>query len=185
MKPIQFILTVLILSLLFSCKTNSNNTTAEPKPVEPAPFETVTMEDIPVYNYDQLEPILNQQNDTTYIVNFWATWCKPCVEELPYFEELNKYALDKPMKVILVSLDFSKQLETKLVPFMNEHKIESEVIVLSDPDSNRWIGEIDENWSGAIPVTLLQNAKNRLFLEMTFEDFTQIKNIVEKFDKES
>ncbi len=185
MKPSHLIIVVLSLFTLCACNMNATKSDSEPKPIEPIPFKTVSMEDIPVYNFDQLEPLLNQKNDTTYIVNFWATWCKPCVEELPFFEELNQYALDKKMKVILVSLDFKKQFETKLIPFMNENEIRSDVVVLSDPDSNRWIGKIDENWSGAIPVTILHNAKSKLFLEMAFEDFTQIKNIVEKFDRET
>lgn len=185
MKSNLFILITIALCTLFACKTNSNKSVEAPKPVELPAFTTVSMSDIPVYNFTELEPLLNQQNDTTYIVNFWATWCKPCIEELPYFEELNEYAYGKKMKVVLVSLDFKKQLETKLIPYLNEHKIRSEVVVLSDPDSNSWIGKVDENWSGAIPVTLIYNAKSNLFLEMTFEDFKQIKDIVEKFDRET
>ena len=41
-----------------------------------------------------------------YLIDFWATWCKPCIKELPAFEELNARYQDKGLKVVLVSLDF-------------------------------------------------------------------------------
>ena len=73
---------------------------------------------IPVYeNFEDLEPLFNRQTDTTYVINFWATWCKPCVEELPYFEQLFAEHKEEKLKVLLVSLDFPRQLESKLVPF--------------------------------------------------------------------
>ena len=145
----------------------------------------ISINQVEVINLEGESEDLTNYLGKPLVINYWATWCKPCVEELPYFEELNKYAFGKPMKVVLVSLDFKKQLDTKLITFMNEFQIQSDLVVLNDPDSNRWISEVDENWSGAIPVTLVYNAKHRLFLEMTFEDFTQIKNIVEKFNNES
>ena len=184
MKWNLFALVVLSIFTCISCSEKVNETSTASLPLEPPPFETVSLDQIPVYNFDELEPLLNLKNDTTYIINFWATWCQPCIEELPYFEELNDYTFGKKMKVILVSLDFKKQLETKLVPYINEHKVRSEVVVLSDPASNTWIPKIDSNWSGAIPITILYNQENRLFLEMVFEDYTQIKNIVEKFNRE-
>ena len=72
----------------------------------------------PIYeNFEELAFIFQQQNDTTYVINFWSTWCAPCVKELPYFEQVNQKYTNRKVKVILVSLDFPKQLETKLKPF--------------------------------------------------------------------
>jgi len=99
--------------------------------------------------------IFQQKNDTTYVINFWATWCAPCVKELPYFEKLNQKYTDKKVKVILVSQDFSKQLEKKLKPFLEKNKLQSEVLVLIDPDANSWIDKVNPAWSGAIPATVI------------------------------
>ena len=60
--------------------------------------------------------------DKTYVINFWATWCAPCVKELPYFEEVNKEFKDKNTEVILVSLDFPSQIESKLKPYLKKIK---------------------------------------------------------------
>jgi len=124
---------------------------------------------ITVVDYKGLEPYLNKQNDTTYVVNFWATWCKPCIKELPDFEQLNENYKDKKVKVILVSLDFYKNYQTSLLPFIKNRGIKSEVILLHDPDSNSWIDKVDKSWSGAIPATLVYNRSSRSFYEQSFE----------------
>ena len=136
----------------------------------------------PVYNnFDDLAYIFKQQNDTTYIINFWATWCKPCVEELPYFEQLTNTYQDQKVKVILVSLDFKKQLEKKLLPFIKKHQLQSEVLVLLDTNENEWVDKVDPSWSGAIPVTLVYKNKKRAFYEESFEDFVALEKIVKPF----
>src|SRR5690606_37914073 len=67
-----------------------------------------TIRPFKVLNYDQLKPYLSEDNDTTYVVNFWATWCVPCVGELPYFQNLERQMEGKPFRLLLVSLDFRK-----------------------------------------------------------------------------
>lgn len=123
---------------------------------------------VPIYDFDGLQPLLRAQNDTTYVVNFWATWCAPCVEELPYFEALTKEKTDKPLRVLLVSLDFRKQLTSRLLPFLKRFDIQSRVVVLDDPDANSWIDKVDPSWSGAIPATLVFRGDKRVFREQTF-----------------
>jgi thiol-disulfide isomerase/thioredoxin len=136
----------------------------------------------PVYeNFEEMASIFNQETDTTYIINFWATWCKPCVEELPYFEQLTEQYKNQKVKVILVSLDFKKQLATKLLPFIKERNIQSEVVVLLDPDANAWVNRVDPSWSGAIPVTLVYKKDKRAFYEESFEDLAALDNIVKPF----
>lgn len=127
-----------------------------------------TQTNVPVMSFGDLEPRLNQDDGNTWVVNFWATWCAPCVKEMPYFEKIRKNYLDKNVKVLLVSLDFANQLERRVIPFVNEHNIESEVILLNDPRANNWIPKVSEEWSGALPATLIYNKNHRKFYEQTF-----------------
>ena len=90
----------------------------------------VAAQEIPLINSDQISKWRNSQSDTVYVVNFWATWCKPCVEELPVFEKLNKRYGGKKVQVILVSNDFKMNIETKLKPFVLQKKLESKVCPL-------------------------------------------------------
>src|SRR5690606_36046654 len=87
---------------------------------------------IGVLNYDELKPLLQYDNDTTYVVNFWATWCVPCVKELPHFLTLEKIYRDRPFRVLFVSLDFKKDYVRKLQPFVDEYKMNGRVVVLED-----------------------------------------------------
>ncbi len=123
---------------------------------------------IPAIDFETLQPMLYKNNDTTYVVNFWATWCKPCIKELPAFEKLNTTYASHKVKVLLVSLDFPKQLGSHVIPFVKERNIKSQVVLLEDPDANSWIPKVDPTWSGAIPATLLYNTNNRKFYERTF-----------------
>jgi thiol-disulfide isomerase/thioredoxin len=114
-------------------------------------------------------------------VNFWATWCKPCIEELPYLEQLHQDKFDDPVNVILVSLDFINQLEEKLIPFIQEFKLRSTVVVLDDPDANSWIDKVDPTWSGAIPATFIYQRDKRMFFPDSFEDYASIKSVINSF----
>ncbi|MDO5975428.1 TlpA family protein disulfide reductase [Flavivirga jejuensis] len=132
--------------------------------------------DIPIYNFNELEPLLYTKTNKTYVINFWAMWCAPCVKELPYIQQ---YANKNPnVEIILVSLDFPEDIETKLKPFLKQKNITSKVILLDDPDSNSWIDKIDPNWSGAIPFTIIFNNKKRGFFEHTFSSLEDLENTI-------
>ena len=129
---------------------------------------------------EELLQFISRKNDTTYIINFWATWCSPCVKEITYFEELHrKYRNDK-VKVILVSLDFPVQIDKRVVPFLSEKDITADVKLMTDLDYNKWIDLVDPEWSGAIPATLIYNRRTRGFFEKVFtkdELFTIVEQI--------
>lgn len=135
-----------------------------------SPIKTYTHKNVIVESYDfkTFESFLKFDDDTTYIINFWATWCAPCIKELPDFEKINENYKDKKVKVILVSLDMPSKVESNLIPFMIRKKLQSQVILLDDPDYNSWIEKVDKNWSGSIPATVIYNKKNRKFYEQTF-----------------
>lgn len=119
--------------------------------------------------FNDFEKLSSKQNDTTYVINFWATWCKPCVTELPHFEEVNKKYASEKVKVLLISLDFKKQIEG-LNNYITTKKIQSDVYLLDEINYNKWIDKVDSTWSGAIPVTLIVNheKKYRRFYEKDF-----------------
>jgi thiol-disulfide isomerase/thioredoxin len=164
------VLSMIFLStVLFSCakKETKPEVVEDPAP-KPLKVYTVNGVSVNAYDFNGLEYFLNKKNDTTYVVNFWATWCVPCVEELPYFEELNeKYKKDK-VKVLLVSLDMAKMVESKLLPFIKEKQLKSDVVLLRDPDQNTWLPKVDSTWSGAIPATVIYNKDKRQFYERSF-----------------
>ncbi len=134
--------------------------------------------EIPMMNFRQLEPYLHRHNDTVYVINFWATWCKPCVKEIPGFEKFNSDYKDKKVKVILVNLDFPDKHDDLVVPFVKNNHIKSEVIHLIDTDSNNWIDKVNTLWSGAIPATLVYKGNSREFHEALLS-YDELKSIVE------
>lgn len=111
-----------------------------------------------------------------------ATWCAPCIKELPYFELINTEYGDKNVEVILVSLDFPHLYESKLKPFIKENQLHSKVIALDDADMNSWIPKVDKSWSGSIPATLIYKKDMRKFFEQAF-DYKTLKAEVAKFLK--
>jgi thiol-disulfide isomerase/thioredoxin len=120
---------------------------------------------IPDIDRTYLTELTGRNSDTTYVINFWATWCSPCVKEIGYFQELHEEYASRKLKVILVSLDFPNQKEKRVVPFLEEKGITAPVKLLSDLDYNGWINLVDPSWSGAIPATLIYNSDGRVFLE--------------------
>lgn len=131
-------------------------------------YKIVVNDSLEVYDFEGIQKFLNKRDDKIYVVNFWATWCIPCVKELPYFEKLNKEFKDKNVEVLLISLDFPNQYNSKLKPFLKKRNIESKVIALNDTDMNTWIPKVNENWSGSIPATLIYNKNTRDFYEKSF-----------------
>ena len=119
------------------------------------PSLSIFSQDIEVIGIDRLKKELNQQSDTVYVFNFWATWCKPCTEEMPDLLKVEKEYANQKMKLILISLDMPSQKDTRLVKFINENNIISEVLLLDDPDFNKWIPIVDDSWTGSIPATLI------------------------------
>ena len=120
---------------------------------------------IPVYDFNIIQPLFKKNKcDDVHVINFWATWCKPCVAELPFFEKLK----EEGIKVTLVSLDMPKLVESKLIPFLKEKNLKSDVVLLDDPDANAWIPKVNKDWSGAIPATLILKGDKQKFYEKSF-----------------
>lgn len=112
----------------------------------------------------QLEQRFSKGSDTTYIVNLWATWCQPCVRELPVFDDFGAAQRQRPVKVILLSLDAPSRLNSTVKPFVKQRQLRSEVLLLNETDQQRYIDRISPEWSGSLPATLFVNTRRRLRL---------------------
>jgi thiol-disulfide isomerase/thioredoxin len=152
----------------------------EIKLVKPLAVHVKDGEKVYSYDFNGFENQLHQDNDSIYVINFWATWCAPCVKELPYYEKLNSEYKGKKVKVLLVSLDMKKQVETALLPFIKKKKLKSEVIHLHDPNADAWISKVDPSWTGALPATVIYSKGKRKFYEQTFT-YEQLENEVKQF----
>ncbi len=143
-------------------------------------FSVQAQEKVTVYDTsDEFAKNVLIEDENVYVINFWATWCAPCIKELPYFEKLN--AENKNVKVILVSLDSKKDLDKKLIPFIEKRKLKSKVLLLADKDYNTWLSKVDTDWSGAIPATLIISGKKKQFAERDFENFEELNEYINSF----
>jgi thiol-disulfide isomerase/thioredoxin len=93
------------------------------------PFTGIS-QSVKVVKYEQLEKYWQNSTDTLYVVNFWATWCKPCLEELPDFLKLNDELQGKAFRMILVSLDFPTDIDQRVKPFIQRKNIKPTEVVL-------------------------------------------------------
>jgi len=155
---------LLAISIFFSACDTKKTQEVKDVPKEVAVAEK-TKSTIPVLNFEEFEAYITKNDHKTHIVNFWATWCAPCVKELPYFEAVHKKYADQNVEVLFVSLDFNLK---KLNSFLKKHPLTASQVLLDDPDQNTWIPKISKTWSGAIPATIIYNKDHRKFYERSF-----------------
>ena len=115
---------------------------------------------------EQLQENIRGEKDRIQVINFWATWCAPCLKELPLFEKLNEEQKDVRVTLVSLDLDLDPNID-KVRSFVARKNIRSEVIILDERNPNAWIDKVDRSWSGALPATLVINNKNgkRRFVE--------------------
>jgi len=126
---------------------------------------------VEVIRVPDLERMIHNKEDNIVLINFWATWCKPCVTEMPHFEALSEHPDYSDVIVKLISIDFVENLESKVERFIRKRNIRSEVFLIDNVDYNFWIDKVDETWTGTIPATLIVHGKSgkRKFYEKEFK----------------
>lgn len=160
-KTLRLIYKLLFLSFLLAfgaCNSNRSKTEKEKE------------NRVEVIKVEGLTALIKEQHHSIHVINFWATWCGPCVKELPQFAKLAKEHPE--IDISLVSIDFVEDLETKVIPFIEKKGITFRVLLIDDIDYNKWIDLVDPSWTGAIPATLIIEPATgkRIFLEKEFEN---------------
>ena len=137
---------------------------------------------IKTVNVNWVDSMHTVKNDTLYIVNFWATWCKPCVEELPNFELLAKNYQNKKVKMYLVTTDMRKDIATRVTDFVKAKGLTQQVVFINEINADKWINKVSPEWTGAIPATwfVKGNIGYQKFHEgeLTYEELEQLVKLV-------
>jgi thiol-disulfide isomerase/thioredoxin len=125
-----------------------------------------------IVKLERLQKLIQDPSHSIQIVNFWATWCAPCVKELPLLEKLNADAKGD-IKVTLVSMDMNLDPNPeKVYKFIARKNLKSTIVILDEQDPNMFIDKIEKQWTGALPATLVINTKTgiRKFVEKELHD---------------
>ncbi|WP_339918070.1 TlpA disulfide reductase family protein [Yeosuana marina] len=134
--------------------------------------------------FEELQAIIDAQGNDVLVLNFWSTYCPPCIKELPHFKRLESEYQDKKIRVLLISLDDVKQLDSRVYPFVKKNKIKQEIMVLKDQNYSKWTDDIDESCYGALPATLIIKGKKRHFRFGSYETYDDLKADVDKMLEE-
>ncbi len=143
-----------------------------------AQSQAVQPYDVTVIDRNEMYRLIKIKDDTLRLFNFWATWCKPCVQELPYFEQMNQEMSQGKFRQYLISLDFNEGQNKRLVSFIEKNKLRSTVLLFDGGDPNQWIDSIHPEWSGTIPASLLVYQEQKCFFEGNFKDLSSLKKYV-------
>lgn len=127
-----------------------------------------TAQNVSLLTIDEMNERIQRGKDTTFVIHFWATWCKPCIKELPFIEKLNAEHKVEKIKVMLVSVDYVSNLHKTVKPFVKKRKLLTDVFILNEKDQQTYIDRIDKQWSGTIPATLFVRGDRRRFAEREF-----------------
>ncbi len=118
----------------------------------------IAAQDIPKWKINDLKAAIAKADKPT-IFNFWATFCKPCIEEIPYFQELAKKYDSAGVQLVLISLDLSEAYPKQISSFATKYKFKSPMKFLDETNADLFCPVVDSTWSGSIPATLFVNNK--------------------------
>ncbi|MGZ3903101.1 MAG: TlpA family protein disulfide reductase [Bacteroidia bacterium] len=130
-----------------------------------------------VKDFAEFEKSVQKNNDTLYVVNVWATWCVPCVKEMPFFFQSAKTHANEKVKIVFASLNSLKELE-KVQAFADKKNIAQDVFILNAGNPNDWIDKVDKSWGGSIPATVMYKKSKKVFFREGDFSQTELDSII-------
>lgn len=183
--PHRFFSLFLLLLTVSSCSLFGPAAPKVPAIANPTVAAIMTPNDpnlaYPIYaSYEEIEPLLQQNDGRIYVVNFWATWCRPCIVEMPFFEQLARENDPQNLQVIMVSLDRVADIRTTLKDFVKDRPMVLPTLAFTDNNYEGWIKRVDRSWTGSIPVTLVYRNGQRYFNRGQISSYSELEGIVDR-----
>jgi thiol-disulfide isomerase/thioredoxin len=130
---------------------------------------------VKLLNASGLQTIIHRRNGKILILNIWATWCLPCMEEFPdLIKAVSAYDTNK-VEVVGISLDYADEIQTKVLPFIRKNNIPFRMYLAQFHSQEQFINSVQKTWNGAIPATFIYDRNGRqkrsLIGEQTFDQF--------------
>ncbi len=137
-----------------------------------------TLRSVEPINEDGLRRLIHERAGRILLLNIWATWCKPCVEEFPGLIRLQQTYQDSLVDIIAISVDYPDEVASKILPFLDSLGVSFTVFVADIPKPEDFIKTLDPAWSGAVPATFVfdRHGQRRAFLlgEKNYEVFKSL-----------
>ncbi|MCS7153843.1 MAG: TlpA family protein disulfide reductase [Bacteroidia bacterium] len=134
---------------------------------------------LPTRTWAEIERQLQSHPETLYVLNFWSTWCRPCIAELPHLQAAyERLAKQIPVSFWLISLDFPPDGAKKAARLLHQKGISLPAFWLSEKDPNTWIPRLHSDWDGAIPYT--QAGLGGPFHDRPFSNSQEVEDFVRK-----
>lgn len=129
-------------------------------------YATSFAQQVEAVKIEELNTYITKANQPL-IINFWATWCKPCIAEMPYIQQAAQQYKDSGVKLIMVSLDFPEAYPNDIADFIKSKNLDGTFFWLDESNADHFCPVIDKQWQGSIPATLFLNSKThyRKFFE--------------------
>lgn len=125
-------------------------------------FKLGAQEISPLRSTDDLDDIKKSTSGKVTLVNIWASWCKPCVEEFPDLVKLYRDYKDKGFTLVFISVDSKDEIKEKVIPFLEKHKVDFTTYYVDFKSMDDFINYFDKNWEGAIPSTYIYGKNGKL-----------------------
>ena len=129
----------------------------------------------------KLNKLIVENNGKVLLINVWATWCVPCVEEMPDLIKLNNSFKSENVRVMGISIDYPEEIQSKIIPFIKKNNINFPVFVNNFKKDELLINFLNQDWSGAVPATFIydKNGVQKEFL-LGKHSFDEFKKALEK-----
>lgn len=184
----KILLSTLLAATIFSCKKEAektdDHTAVNDSIVKPLPDPIPSKASLKSLSPQQTTDFLQTKNDTLYITNFFATWCGPCVREIPHFKEKIAELKGQPVKITFISLDTKKVWDSEVPTFVDKQDIRNNTILLDgDQLDETFYKNNFKQWKGdAIPFTYMRKGdKTDEYLGMMTSDLLNSK--IDSFTK--
>jgi thiol-disulfide isomerase/thioredoxin len=153
-------LKIFYLSLLFSITIANGCDSQNPKE-KPETGNTKIVSKIEFIDQAGLKNLITNRNGKILLLNVWATWCPPCIEEFPDLVRIYNTYNDDKFEILGISVDEPDEINSKVIPFLNKNKVPFKVYLAKLDNEEKFINALNSSWNGAIPATFIYDSAGR------------------------